>query len=121
MEQLNKIEKNSVLIDRRMFTRFPVKLPLRFLEGEKEYEAQTLNISGNGIGFISKIKLSPNTPLKMCLYIPAHCKPLYITGKVIWSKNLRADIQEWRTGVYLEKVNLVGLNRIITKKESILC
>jgi hypothetical protein len=114
-----KDDKNNGLVDRRIFTRLSVKLPLRFLEpGDKrEHHAQVINISANGIGFINKKRLAPNTYLQMWLNMPDHCKPLYIIGKVIWSKSLEIIPSRWRVGAEVKKVNLVGLGRICLQPE----
>jgi hypothetical protein len=50
-----KDTKTNGLVDRRIFTRLPVKLPLRFLEpgNKKEHHAQVVNISANGVGKLS--------------------------------------------------------------------
>ena len=109
-----KSNKKGDFVDRRVFARLPVKLPLRFLEigRNKESKAQTLNICANGVGFISKKRLSPDTPLEMWLEMSDQNEPLYIRGRVIWAKKLGGKTQEWRIGVVFERVNLIGLGRV---------
>ncbi len=114
-------EKKNDFVDRRLFARFPVKLPLRFLEKGKirKNEAQTVDISAIGIGFISKKKLSPDTLLEIWLDTPDRDEPLYIVGRVVWSKRRGVIIRKWRTGVYLIRVNLIDLGRVLSEKNGL--
>jgi len=109
--------------DRRIFARIPIKLHLRFSKKDEEdiNEAITVDISANGVGFISKAKLSSDTTLEMWLDldIDGVLRPLYIKGKVIWSKGLENENQQWRTGVCFEETNLMKFNRIFTRINTI--
>lgn len=99
--------------DRRIFERFSVKLPARFLgaNSDKEKEAQTFDVSAKGIGLVSNEELRPNTVLEIWLHIPDKGQPLYARGKVAWSKTINAD--EHQAGVNLEKADLMGMSRIL--------
>ena len=97
--------------DRRMYSRIPVKIQIKFLDlgSGKEGEAETVDISGNGVGFITKEDLSVNAPLDMWLIIPDHHEPYYVRGEVIWSRQLNGDGRQ-RVGVHI-KEDLMGLAR----------
>jgi len=110
MEKVEAIDK-KILSERRMFARLRIKLPLKFSEEGKEEkeEAQTVDISANGIGFISKKRLLPETNLEIQLRWE-ESEPLHLKGRVIWSKELENN-QGYRTGVNLEEVNLIKLGK----------
>lgn len=100
--------------DRRVFARIKLKIPLRFLDPNtgKECEAETVNISANGVGLITKEKLAVRTPLEMWLKIPDHHEPFYTRGEVVWSEAF-VDGEYQSVGVCLEDVDLIGLARAI--------
>lgn len=99
--------------DKRIFERFSVKLPARFLgaNSDKEKEAETSDISAKGIGLVTNEELLPNTVLELWLHIPDKGQPLYARGQVVWSKTVSAD--EYQAGINLEKANLMGMSRIL--------
>jgi hypothetical protein len=99
--------------DKRIFERFAMRLPLRFLDPRSNTEgrARTQDISAKGMGLLSDVKLQPNTPLELWLEIPDHGEPLYTRGEVVWSKMVAPN--EFRTGVNLEKADLMGLSRVL--------
>ncbi|MBM3255600.1 MAG: PilZ domain-containing protein [Candidatus Omnitrophica bacterium] len=99
--------------DRRMYTRIKMNMRLKFLDLSKgkEGEADTVDISGNGVGFVTKEDLSVNTPLDIWLMIPDQHEPYYVKGEVIWSKQLNGNGQQ-RVGVHI-KEDLMGLARTL--------
>ena len=98
--------------DRRIFIRLKAKFPLLFLSSDKEIEgeAETIDISANGVGIITDEKLPPNTPLEMWLQIPDNHQPLYVKGEVVWTQTLSEE-EKQRVGIRLEKENLMGFAR----------
>ena len=94
---------------------------MRFSKSGKEKlgEAQTIDISANGIGLISKIKLSPNTPLQMWVNMPDEHEPLFIIGRAIWHKSLGGNKRQWRIGVHFKKEHLMDLSRIYYRSNEI--
>jgi hypothetical protein len=105
--------------DRRVFARINTQIPIRFLDDEenKVGNGQTLNISANGVGFITKEKLPVNAPLEIWLDIPDHHEPLYIQGEIVWSRPLDSDNLQ-RIGVCLKREDLIGLARALWNKAS---
>ncbi len=99
--------------DKRIFARLSADLPLRFLEPDAnvEGEGNTRDISAKGIGFLANKELVPNTSLEMWLGIPDRGEPLYTRGRVIWSKMIKPN--QYRTGVNLEKADLMGVSRVL--------
>lgn len=99
--------------DKRIFERFCVKFPLKFLKmnSDKQAEAQTWDISAKGMGFLANEELAMHTDLELWLRLSEVSEPLYARGKVVWSKP--AGPNEYRVGVNLEKADFMGLSRIL--------
>ena len=104
--------------NRRMFARINVDLPIEFLNplNGKKCEAKTVDISANGIGFITKESLPCNVLLQMWLVVPGQQKPIHVLGKIVWSKDLADSIQK-RVGVHLNREKLVDLREVLLFKE----
>jgi hypothetical protein len=101
------------LLDRRVFERIPVGLPLRFLYSNSNREglAQTQNISAIGIGLVTDRELLPRDHLEMWLQIPDKGEPLHITGEVVWSKMIEPN--KYRVGISFEKAELMEMSRVL--------
>jgi len=99
--------------ERRVFTRINARVPVRFLDlsSGREGQAETLNISGNGLGLVTNDDLSTLTPLVIWLNIPDEYEPLCVRGRVAWSEPLSG-----RVGVHLENAGLLGLGRVLRLK-----
>jgi hypothetical protein len=99
--------------DQRIFERFEARFPLRFLNlsDNKEGQGRTQDISAKGVGIVTHEELKPNTPLELWLQIPDRGEPLYMRGEVVWS--ISQGIDEYRTGINLEKAELMGLSRVL--------
>ncbi len=108
--------QNNNSTDKRMFARIPIRLPMRFLASGmgKECPGQTVDISANGIGLLCKEKLPPKTPLEMWLELPNSRSPFYTRGEVVWSSPMGEAVEQ-RTGVRLEKAELLGLAPVLWK------
>ncbi|MDI6759021.1 MAG: PilZ domain-containing protein, partial [Candidatus Omnitrophota bacterium] len=99
--------------DRRIFERLKAKITLKFslVGSTKQIEAESMDISGDGIGFITKENnLTPNTSLEILLIIPGSKEPLYIKlkDKVAWSKKLET-MNCQRVGAHLEEEKLMNI------------
>lgn len=112
-EGLGKTEGGDAMEDRRIFSRFSVQLPVKFLNLSKNEEgtAETQDISAKGIGFSTSAEIAAQTPLEIWLKIPDKGEPLYTRGKVVWSKLVQPN--KYRVGVDLEKADLMGLSRVL--------
>jgi len=108
--------QETKFLDRRVFERIPVRLPLRFLDltSNKEGLVKTHDISGGGIGIVADEKLLPHTSLEMWLQIPNSDVPLYTRGRVVWSENFESN--QYRAGISLEKVELIRMSPILMNK-----
>lgn len=101
------------LTDKRIFARFPVSFPLRFLDlnSNKEEDGQLCDFSAKGVGFVAKQDCKVRTPLELWLKIPDQGEPLYTRGEVVWSAMVNPS--QYRIGVALEKADLMGLSRVL--------
>ncbi|MDD5432966.1 MAG: PilZ domain-containing protein [Candidatus Omnitrophica bacterium] len=104
--------------DKRVFERFKLEFPVRFLNSEtyEEGTARTVDLSAKGVGLISKEGLAVNTNLELWLDIPDKGEPLYARGKVVWSQLTPSN--ENRMGINLERADLMGLSRALRTKSS---
>jgi hypothetical protein len=105
--------------ERRVFARIKIKIPIKFLvlpEG-KEGQAETVDISANGVGFVTKDDLAVKNALEMWLDLPDHHEPLHVLGKVAWSKDTGDNIHQ-RVGVHLGEERPIGLGRVWLYKET---
>jgi hypothetical protein len=106
---------DAEFLDRRIFERLPVSMPMRFLEEDSSREcvAETQDISAKGIGFTTTAQLIPHSSLEMWLHMPDKKAPLYTRGNVVWSVPQSKDT--YRVGVNLEKADLMGMSRAIRR------
>lgn len=105
--------QNAEFEDLRVFQRFPVKLPLKYLDlgTNKEGQAQTLDVSAKGMGLSTDEFLSPTTTVEMWLKVPDRGDPLYTRGEVIWSEMVGS--KQFRAGINLYRADLMGISRIL--------
>jgi hypothetical protein len=101
--------------DRRVFERFEVNLPARFIDlrQNQEGQAKAYDVSAKGIGFLFHQEVKPLTALEIWLDLPDKGSPLYTRGRVVWT--MQVEPQLWRAGISLEKAELMGLSRIFRR------
>ncbi len=99
--------------DHRIFERFPVHCPARFLnlDNGNEGAAQTVDISAKGLGLSCDQELLLHTPLEIWLQMPGKGDPLYVRGEVAWTK--AEGLASYHFGVELEKAALMGISRFL--------
>lgn len=101
-------------MDRRIFQRFPVNLTFQYAVAnahKKNGEAQTFDISANGVGFTSKCGFRTNAQLALLLTIPNEANPFYLRGNVVWSKIY--GFRKYRTGIQIENTDLIGVAKLL--------
>ena len=110
--------QETKFLDKRIFERIPVKLPLRFLYSNSDTEglAQTHNISAAGIGLVTDIELLNHTPLEMWLQIPDKGEPFHLAGKVVWFDMIEPN--KYKVGISLEKAELMEMSRVLRTTHS---
>lgn len=104
---------NNDYRDRRVFERFQVTLPARFIDLRKNLEgtAYTQDVSAKGLNIVAMDEMMPFSPVEVWLDIPDKGEPLYTRGEVVWSH--RTDAGNWRIGINLERADLMGMSRIL--------
>ena len=107
------IQNKKGFVDRRLFARLHIRLPLKILENGQDtaIKAQTIDISANGVGFITTTKSIPDMPVEIWLKAPDN-SPIYLTGYIVWSKHIADKNLKWRTGVNIKKTNIIELGKI---------
>lgn len=104
---------NGKFEDRRVFERFNVDMPVRFinLNSNREGTAKAVDVSAKGIGLALNEEVPVNSSMELWLDVPDSGEPLYTRGEVVWSK---CDaINACRVGINLERADLMGLSRVL--------
>lgn len=100
--------------ERRIFERFDIEFPVKFLDQNtnKEGAGKIINISADGGCLIlTAEELQSATPLEIQLFIPDNKDPLSANGKVVWSKMIRPEV--FMVGVQFHKVDFMGIARAL--------
>lgn len=105
--------------DRRIFSRFPARMPLRLLRADDDHqiEAETSDISAKGIGLLSAEEVNPDSELEVWLQVTDKGEPFYSRGRVVWVRT--ADPGMFRMGINLEKADLVGLSHVLRQAKTL--
>ncbi len=92
-----------------MFERITVKAPIRFRNpaDDREGSGETMDISANGIGFITEEKLLIDTKLEIYINLTHHKSSIPAHGKVVWVSP--SEEKQQRTGVCIEEQDLVNV------------
>jgi c-di-GMP-binding flagellar brake protein YcgR len=115
---LIRISKPEVVkkIQRRRYVRIRMSVPVIFNlvnkdDGEKQYCADTLDISGSGIKLNSPVPLSSSEIIKIRLDLPSR-EPVYAYGRVI-----RSDIDKTK-GFYITCIDFIDISE--TERDKII-
>jgi hypothetical protein len=105
-------QENGGSDDYRIFERFPVNLPARYLNLDSGGEglANTQDVSAKGLCLEVSEELKLHTALEIWLEMKDKGEPLYTRGEVVWVKRMEAG--NYRLGVELEKADLMGISRV---------
>jgi len=106
------------MVERRVFARINIRIPLKFLisTNDKVGDAEMVDISANGVGFLTKEDLPPKTPLEIWVKLPDHHEPIHLIGRVVWSCDSGQEMSK-RVGVCLEEDRLLELGRVWLYKD----
>lgn len=101
--------------DRRVFERFNVSLPVKFIDLRENQEgcAETCDVSAKGLCLELYHEVKPSSSMELWLEIPDHGSPFYTRGRVVWATQVKPNL--WHTGINLEKAELMGLARIFRR------
>ena len=105
--------ENSNNLERRVFERFSVELPVRFIDiyRYQEGEGKTVDISAKGIGMVTEQNLTPFTPVELWVDTPLQHQTFYARGEVVWSKPISENL--WRIGLEFERADLMGVAQLL--------
>ena len=108
----NAEQESGVVDDHRIFERFPVNLPARYLNLDtgREGLANTHDVSAKGLGLLTNADLKLHACLEIWLEMKDKGEPLYTRGAVVWIKT--ADANNYKLGLELEKADLMGISRV---------
>ncbi|MDD4907541.1 MAG: PilZ domain-containing protein [Candidatus Omnitrophota bacterium] len=101
--------------DQRVFERFNVCLPVKFIDLMENQEgcAETCDVSAKGLCLELYHEIKPATSMEMWLELPDKGGPFYTRGRVVWANQVQPKL--WHTGISLEKAELMGLARIFRR------
>ncbi|MFH0912882.1 MAG: PilZ domain-containing protein [Candidatus Omnitrophota bacterium] len=107
------------MVERRIFARINIRIPLKFLisSNDKVGDGEMVDISANGVGFLTKEDIPPKTPLQIWVKLPDHHEPIHLIGKVAWSQDSGQETLK-RVGVCLEEDRLLELGRVWLYKDT---
>lgn len=96
--------------DRRIFTRFPIRLAAKcIIEGKKEeLYLRTIDLGADGIGVLVGEEVNLGDNLNIWLHIPHIKQDFYTKGNVIWTQKIGEG--EIRSGISLDKPDLMGIS-----------
>lgn len=92
----------SFFTERRVFPRFPVKIPLGFCEpgSTEQINTQTHDISAQGLCIVTGKEITDGTFLDIYLQMPDTGEKIYRRGKVVWSSAI--NHATYKLGIKLE-------------------
>jgi len=100
------------MLERRVFERIPVNLPVRLIDvdSNRELEATACDASAKGLGIVGNVYLESGNRVELWLNMADKNEPFYSRGTVVWSRP--QETGEYRGGISLEKAEFMGLHRI---------
>jgi hypothetical protein len=99
--------------DRRLFARFAVELAVGYTEQDtsNKNNAQTHDISAQGICFVTEKKLPADTFIDIQFNLPDAKESMSAKGRVVWAEKL--GTRGYRAGVCLERPELMGISLVL--------
>jgi len=99
--------------DRRVYERFRVNLPVKFIEifTNLEGKGRTIDISAGGIGLFTEEDIKPERHIELWIDVPDKGEPLYAKGKIVWVQMLSPN--NFAVGIELEKTDFIGVSRVL--------
>jgi len=105
--------------EKRLYQRYPVEIPVSFFDPnlKRDVQAQTCDISIEGICLVTEYKLAPGSYLDISLKILNGSRKVLHKARVIWVGILHGDI--YRVGFKLEEEKIdpisIALKSLIKK------
>ena len=83
--------EDTVVVERRDYSRSPLKTKLTLELNKEVFIASTIDISGGGIKFFSKEELDPEQNVKGKLYLRNYNEPIEFEGVILDNPSLQPD------------------------------
>jgi len=98
--------ENLAFTEKRTYPRFNVSIPLSCfdLNSDKKINAQSHDISTEGLGIIVVKPIPVGAELDICIHMLDNGEKIYRKGKVVWSNEI--DSGSYRIGIRLEEQKL---------------
>ena len=100
-----------VLREKRKFVRFNEEIKIRYnsLNNHKNSRhSKSFNVSRKGVCLVTYEKLSKKTHLELEMDVPGFSRPVILTGRVMWTKDLHKEDSQGRrlfyTGIRFYKI-----------------
>ncbi|MFA5155834.1 MAG: PilZ domain-containing protein [Candidatus Omnitrophota bacterium] len=103
--------------ERRVFKRFDVDIPVKFLivEENKEGMGKIMDISAGGVGLVITFeRMQPFMHLELWLQLPDTKEPFHTSGKVMWLRQVQPAV--FRVGIQFDKVDFMGMSKVLRAK-----
>lgn len=99
--------------DRRMFVRFPVAMPARFFRGDIGIKGNGClrDISASGLCIETKERLDARARMRIDVQIPHVDQPFSTAGAIVWVQRIGG--KKYRAGVMMDKIELMGVWRVL--------
>lgn len=115
-DERRKFDRYETDIQIQFYVNFDLKTKINFQVKDKtrkdysaeKYQALGKNVSAEGVGFISKVKLKKDDRLRMDVFIPAVKDPVVMEGVVRWCQLIEKHppaTELFETGVRITVVN----------------
>ncbi len=103
---------NEEMLERRVFERIPIKLPVRLIDvdNSRELEATACDACAKGLGIVGGGYLQSGNRVELWLDMADKKEPFYSRGTVVWSGP--QETGGYKGGISLEKAEFMGLHRI---------
>lgn len=105
--------------DRRMFERFTIDLPVKFidLKNNKEGTGRMVDLSASGGGMIiTREQINPESHLDIWFSSDREKEPVHLSGKVVWSSMSEPEL--CKLGIQFEKVDFIRISQVLKLTET---
>lgn len=100
-------------LEKRAFPRFSVNIPLHYsqINADDKIQAQTHDISAQGLGLVTEQALPPGTQLEVWLQMRDNSEEIFRKGRVVWSSCISGN--KYRAGIKLDQPDLKPISLVL--------
>ena len=98
--------------DQRIFDRFTVRLPVKFVHSEKDFGSAVFlrDASAEGVKVTSQERLFPNDMVSLAIKLPDMDNPLILKTKVVWVESKEFD--QWDVGLKFHRISFMNIQKL---------